>query len=109
MTAVTLHQVAPWNDRLRNPYRTRFAEAGGRYFRVEADLLNAPWFVYEIDQSNDLHLQISDEARYPLVAMVFTLAAARLAIRLPVDGATEDEIDAAVAATRRVTCAYALA
>ncbi len=109
MSAITLSQVAPWNARLRNPYRTRFAEVDGRYFKVAADYLNAPWFVWEIDRDDDPRVRLADEERYPLVALVFTLAAARVAIRMHVDGATRDEIDAAVDATRRATCAYALA
>lgn len=45
---IRLSQTAPWNTALKNPYRTRYAEAGGRYFRVAAEDLKAPWFVDEI-------------------------------------------------------------
>lgn len=47
---IRLSQTAPWNPALKNPYRTRYAEYGGRYFRVAAEDLRAPWFVEEINQ-----------------------------------------------------------
>lgn len=45
---VRLSQTAPWNGALRNPYRTRYTEYRGRYFRVAAEDLNGLWFVDEI-------------------------------------------------------------
>lgn len=89
---ITLHQTAPWNRRLRNPYRTRYAQVGDRYFKVEADRLNTPWFVHEIDSADDIQVQVADDARYPLVAIVFSLDHARLAIQMRLDGATYEEI-----------------
>jgi hypothetical protein len=47
---IRLSQTAPWNPALRNPYRTRYTEQAGRYFRVAAEDLTAPWFVEEIHQ-----------------------------------------------------------
>lgn len=46
---ITLTQTAKWNSRLTNPYRTRYAEAGGRYFRVSAQTLNSLWDIEEIN------------------------------------------------------------
>lgn len=84
---IHLHQVAPWNSRLRNPYRTRYAQHGGRYFRVEANNLRDLWSVYEInDQGEELNL----------VDFTWNLAQARLIIDLFVAGKSPDEIDEAI-------------
>ncbi len=91
---VRLHQVAPWNKRLTNPYRTRYAQHGGRYFKVSADSLNDVWMVYEIDHDDDILKQDIDTS---FVALAFTLAQARLAIELRVDGRTCNEISRALA------------
>lgn len=98
--AITLHQTAPWNHRLTNPYRTRYARVGNRYFKVEADLLNAPWFVYEIDENDDIHVLMADYDAH-FVALVMTLNQARLAIALRLDGLSTEEISAAVDAAPR--------
>lgn len=90
---VVLHQRAPWNARLPHTYRQRYAEVDGRYFHVEADSLDAPWFVWEIDRDGGL-LGGPDAA---FVALAFNLPAIRLAIRLRVAGKTEDEIREVVA------------
>jgi len=45
---IKLTQVASWNAKLTNPYRTRYATAAGRFFMVRADGLDTPWFVDEI-------------------------------------------------------------
>jgi len=49
MSKLVLHQVAPWNTALRNPYRTRYAVVGDRYFRMCAEDLAPSWEVDEID------------------------------------------------------------
>lgn len=49
MARVVLHQTAPWNPRLRNGYRERYAQVGGRYFKVSADGLRSWWWCEEID------------------------------------------------------------
>jgi len=97
MSAVRLSQTAPWNARLRNPYRTRYAQHGGRYFEVRADSLNDVWSVWEID--HDGVILNRDPASF--VALTFTLAQARQAIALRVAGAAEEEIDEATSITRR--------
>ena len=51
---IRLTQTAPWNPALKNYYRTRYAEAGGRYFRVAAEDLNGLWFVEEINQDGQV-------------------------------------------------------
>lgn len=87
---VTLSQVAPWNARLGNPYRTRWAMVAGRRFKVSADHLNDMWTVEEVDENGEgLVLRrpakgedITDPANYDFgfTALVFTLAEARAAI-----------------------------
>lgn len=47
---IRLSQTAAWNPALRNPYRTRYTEQAGRYFRVASEDLNGPWWVEEIHQ-----------------------------------------------------------
>ncbi len=82
---IRLSQVAPWNRSLTNPYRTRYAEHGGRYFRIEADRLDGFWFVEEItadgvDLPSDMH-----------IAMCRNLSAARQAIADYVGGMSREE------------------
>ena len=83
-----LSQTAPWNRDLTNPYRTRYTEHRGRYFRIEADTLTGPWFVWEIT---------ADGADVEIVALVWNLPQARLAVTMRVDGADSDAIDKATA------------
>lgn len=87
MAGIRLSQVAPWNDRLTNPYRTRYAQHGGRYFRIEANNLRDLWSVYEISEKGE---------ELALVDFVWNLAQARLIIDLFVAGKTADEIDQAI-------------
>lgn len=79
---IRLSQTAPWNRRLTNPYRTRYAEYSGRYFQIEADRLDAPWFVWEIDR--DGNLLGGPDAAFVVIAM--NLPQARRAIELRVEG-----------------------
>ena len=51
---VRLSQTAPWNPRLGNPYRTRWAQVGDRYFKVSADGLNTVWDIEEVDAEGKL-------------------------------------------------------
>lgn len=83
---IHLHKVAPWNPKLRNSYRERFAQVGDRYFRVESGRMDAPWLVFEIDASGDL---VDDR---PSVALCFNLPAARQAIQDRVDGMDPDAV-----------------
>lgn len=46
---IRLSQTAPWNARLGNPYRTRWTQAGDRYFRVSAEHLTDLWTIEEVD------------------------------------------------------------
>ena len=91
---ITLHQTAPWNDRLTNPYRTRYATVDGRYFKVEADSLDAPWFVWEIDADDTAQAA-------QCVGIAFSLAQARAAIQARAAGGDEDAIEAAMSNTPR--------
>lgn len=50
---VQLSQKAPWNFRLGNPYRTRWTEVNGRFFKVSADHLNAIWEIEEVDYNGN--------------------------------------------------------
>lgn len=65
---VVLSQTAPWNKRLGNPYRTRWAQVGDRMFKVDARTLNDLWTVTEVDHDgNDLGVVRRDErGRYVL-------------------------------------------
>jgi hypothetical protein len=94
---IRLSQRAPWNDRLGNPYRTRYAQVDGRRFKIEADRLDALWFVWEVQHDGT----IADPER-DFVAIAFNLTHARLAIQLRIDGKTEDEIRVTIARTPRV-------
>ncbi len=78
-----LSQTAPWNRQLTNPYRTRYTEHGGRYFRIAARWLDGPWFVWEIR---------ADGTDIGLVAAASNLPQARQAITMHVDGDDRDTI-----------------
>lgn len=93
MAGIRLSQVAPWNGRLTNPYRTRYAQHDGRYFKARADSLDDVWMVYEIDHDGDI---LKQDVATSFVALAFTLAHVRLAIELRVVGRTEDEIRQAI-------------
>lgn len=95
--SVTLHQIAPWNDRLRNPYRTRWAQVGDHRYKVSAEWLNGMWTVEQVNEDGDW-MPYGAEAT---VAMVFNLDEARAAIEAHAAGKTRDEIDAAVSAVPR--------
>lgn len=88
---IRLSRRAPWNDRLRNPYRTRYAQVDGRRFLIESDSLRSPWFVWEVQHDGTIANHDRD-----FVALAFNLPAVRLALQLRVDGKSEDEIRAAV-------------
>lgn len=94
---IRLSQAAPWNKALTNPYRTRYAEHGGRYFRIEADRLDAPWFVWEIDREGNL-LDGPDAA---FVAIAMNLPQVRRAIEMRAAGSSTDEIRPALSAMGR--------
>lgn len=95
---VTLHQTAPWNRRLTNPYRTRYAQAGGRYFMAEADSLNSPWTVWEIEADGG---PLNGDPGAGIVHIAFNLGEVRAAIRCRAAGQTEEQITAAVKAVGR--------
>lgn len=84
---VVLSQTAPWNSRLGNPYRTRWALVEGRRFKVSADHLNDMWTVEEVDEAGK-GLTLRSPARgedaadpanweFGFRALAFTLAEAR--------------------------------
>jgi hypothetical protein len=50
---VVLSQIAPWNPRLGNPYRTRWAQVGDRRFKVSSDSLDGLWMVDEVDEDGE--------------------------------------------------------
>lgn len=50
---ITLSQTAPWNPELTNPYRTRWAAAGGRYFKVSAETMTGTWDVDEVSAAGE--------------------------------------------------------
>lgn len=79
MAAVTLSQRAPWNARLGNPYRTRWAQVGDRRFRVAADSLDAIWFVDEVDEDGEPIGAVVDGKWVPggLSTFAFRLSEAR--------------------------------
>lgn len=86
-TKVTLSQTAPWDSRLGNPYRTRWALVDGRRFKVSADHLNDMWAVEEVDEEGVALIlrrpargeDLTDPANYEFgfSALAFTLAEAR--------------------------------
>lgn len=83
---IRLSKVAPWNADLRNTYRQRYTQVGGRYFKLEADHLDAPWFVYEINADGTL---VDGRAS---IALCFNLTAARQAIQDLIDGMSPDDV-----------------
>lgn len=85
---IHLSQVAPWNNELRNPYRTRYAEHAGRYFRVEADRLDGWWFVNEITADGE---EIFGRPNEGSIAMCRNLAAVRQAIEDFTGGMSREE------------------
>ena len=50
---VKLSQTASWNRSLTNPYRTRYATAAGRYFKIHSDRLDGVWIVDEINKDGE--------------------------------------------------------
>jgi hypothetical protein len=95
-TAIHLSKTAPWNPRVRRTYREWFAQVDGRRFRIEADRLDAPWFIWEVEHDNTISNPETD-----FVAIAYNLPAARLAIQFRVDGKTEDEIRTAMSKAPR--------
>jgi hypothetical protein len=73
MGHIVLSQIASWNPKLTNPYRTRWATAGGRYFEVRADFLYTPWFVSEVTAEGEWMPE-------GFSSIAFTLAEARAQI-----------------------------
>jgi hypothetical protein len=67
--SVVLSKIAPWNPRLRNTYRERYAEAGGRYFKVSAEWLDSPWWVEEIDFDGEPVREPSGDFRFLKLAL----------------------------------------
>lgn len=57
---IRLSQVAPWNSAIKNPYRTRYTQAGGRYFQVRAEDLNSVWWVEEVHHDGRLMGYVGD-------------------------------------------------
>lgn len=53
MTTIVLSQRAPWNDRLGNPYRTRWTQVGDRRFRIASDCLDGLWMIDEVDHDGE--------------------------------------------------------
>jgi hypothetical protein len=45
---VVLSQTASWNPALTNPYRTRWATVGKRYFKIESHRMRDLWLVNEV-------------------------------------------------------------
>lgn len=50
---IRFSQKAPWNERLGNPYRTRYAQVGEMKFRISADDLTNIWYVEHIDDNGN--------------------------------------------------------
>lgn len=94
--SIVLSQTAPWNKRLGNPYRTRWAQVGDRRYKVSAQFLYGMWSVDEVDEHGEW---LGTKAA--VVAQCFNLDEARAAIEAHAAGKTEDEIDAAVNAVPR--------
>lgn len=83
---VRLSQTAPWNPALTNPYRTRYAEAGGRYFKVHSDRLDGVWIVDEITAAGDF----VDAAGFPGIAFRLSEAREIIAAAIEQAGASDD-------------------
>lgn len=94
--AVRLSQRAPWNARLLNPYRTRYALVGGRRFIAEAENLRDLWTVWEVDEDGRVVNPDRD-----FVGLAFTLAQVRLAVQMRIGGKSEDEIRTAMVTSPR--------
>ncbi|UVF61152.1 hypothetical protein SEA_AOKA_28 [Arthrobacter phage Aoka] len=71
--SVRLSMRAPWDQSLGNPYRTRWAEVNGRYFRVAAETLDTPWLVDEVTAAGEWLDMVPD-------GVTFRLSDARMAI-----------------------------
>lgn len=67
---VVLSQTASWNPRLTNPYRTRWATCGGRFFEVKADRMDGIWCINEVTSEGEWIPE-------GFGAIAFTLAEAR--------------------------------
>lgn len=84
--AIRLSQIAPWNSRLTNPYRTRWCEVDGRKFKIHTDCLDGLWEIDEVDADGELIGRVEIEAGKPvlvdhgLITIAFTLAEAKLKI-----------------------------
>ncbi len=91
---IRLSQTAPWNPELTNPYRTRYAEHGGRYFKATSYSLSEYWFVWEVDHDGE----IPGDPKDAIVGMARNLPQVRLGIELRVEGKNTDEIRAAMMA-----------
>lgn len=50
---VRLSSTAPWNERLGNPYRTRWAEHHGLKFKVFAQYLRGAYYVEEVNDEGE--------------------------------------------------------
>lgn len=50
---IRLSKTAPWNTRLGNPYRTRYAQVGDMKFRISADDLTQIWWVEHVDHDGN--------------------------------------------------------
>jgi hypothetical protein len=50
---IRLSQKAPWNPRLGNPYRNRWAEHDGLKFKVSADFIGTIWWVEIVDHDGN--------------------------------------------------------
>lgn len=87
MSAVVLRQTASWNASLTNGYRTRWTEAGGRFFRISAAHLDALWDVEEVTEDGRPIAVLADGVKpweatpadydFGFTAYAFTLAEAR--------------------------------
>lgn len=86
---ITLSQTASWNRQLRNGYRTRYATAAGRFFKVSATSLHSMWDVDEINADGSMYVAplVADpdpadaaDWDFGINTAVFTLAEARALI-----------------------------
>lgn len=82
-TPISLHRTAPWNRALRNTYRERYATAAARFFKVEAEFLDSPWYVHEITE---------DGTWVRIIALCWNLTAARQAIQDTLNGLTVEQV-----------------
>lgn len=84
--AIRLSQVAPWNPRLGNPYRTRWCEVDGRKFKIYAASLDALWEIDEVDADGDVigDVVVVDGTpklvNHGLITIALTLAEAKVKI-----------------------------